>query len=34
MTDFIIVNIIIIIIIIILLMISTPLKEIQPFWKK
>lgn len=31
MTDFIIVNIIIIII---LLMISTPLKEIQPFWKK
>ena len=32
MTDFIIVNIIIIIII--LLMISTPLKEIQPFWKK
>ena len=33
MADFIIVNIIIIIIII-LLMISTPLKEIQPFWKK
>jgi len=32
MTDFIIINIIIIIII--LLMISTPLKEIQPFLKK